>query len=313
MRFPNLAVALLMSAALVAPGASGQAVPTATKIVAGKPCARAGKIVVQSSKRYRCTRVKGRLVWKVVTPTPAPTTPAFTGEWQFDWEAQRWLVPKNAVKCKRPLIADGTLVDFSRATGKLLPGQYRPDYKPHGGLWFSESGSNSYVSGITVRAPFDGTITDIWHHLENGVYQFGMNIQTPCGATLRMGHLYEPGPVIAKYISDLVASGKMPSAAESTAETFVHLPIKKGDVLATNIGTPDGPNARATMDIGLLDLWQVNPRLPESMLSTNNARYLLYAVCWFEDDWLGPQDQAIVQALPIIGGNHSSDRCAKSY
>jgi hypothetical protein len=291
--------------------------------IAGSKCTKAGITKTVSAKKYTCVIVGKRLVWNKGVAVKASQTkqasfPITIGQdlkgWHWDDRASKWISNQPVPKCKFPIVPAGALADFSKATIVNYPGKVRGgSYKPHGGvIWniFPEP----YVENVVVRAPFDGTVIGAWDGIdESGIYQFGLNFVSDCGVMVRMMHLYEAGPKMKLILKAINANGR-----KQVGETYTVAKLKKGDVIATNVGTPYGAPyvVGAGFDLGILDLRQRNKNKPFGLAEQTigfgggSIYYAEFGVCWFEGSWLSEQDKAILNKLPVIQGTQS-DYCGK--
>jgi hypothetical protein len=302
--------------------------------IQGSKCTKIGKTKIIGNMRFTCIKVGKKVVWNkgvVVKSKPTkealPQTPE-TNEadfsisigqdqkgWHWDARTSEWISYNYVPECEFPIVPAGALVDFSKAKFILYPGKVRGgNYKPHAAVRWSNI-PEPYVRDIVVRAPFDGTVIGAWDGIdESGIYQFGLNFVSDCGMMLRMMHFYEPGPKM-KLILDYINA----DARKQVGETYTVAKLKKGDVIALNIGQPTGTasGTGAWFDIGLLDLRQRNVNKPFGLADQTNGfgsgsvYYAEYGVCWFEGNFFSEEDKAIVNKLPVIQGTES-DYCGKN-
>ena len=211
--------------------------------------------------------------------------------------------------CTLPIIPTGALLDFSKVVSIVQPGQSRGgSFKPHGGLRWSTYGT--YISDVKISVPFDGVVVQAWQYLVGGIYQFGVNIENPCGIMVRLGHLHIASAQFAQILSSL------PPAAEGDSREYQINPpalVKMGDVIATSVGmpAPAPPDSLGTyIDFGLLDLRQINPVLGSNYSTNAAVQYSKYSLCWYQGNYLSPSDQAIAANLPFANGNPQSDYCS---
>lgn len=322
----TICVLLIMFSLLFAPTNSRA---TDLFMISGTKCAKIGLKSTVSRTSYTCTKKGKSFVWtktkssgtpsagssggatsSTATTTTTTAVPAQNSGWSFDYQKSVWVSQGAAPKCSLPLIAESELLDFSKVRSFVQPGQYRGgSYKPHGGLRWSEYGS--YVSGVTISAPFDGRITMVVHYKTENIYQFGINIIHPCGFMLRLGHLKEPSDFIANILKTIA-----PAVENDSRENFIReVSIKKGQVIATEVGmpAPASPDSFGTfMDLGILDLRAKNPILPTNFSSNADVRYSLYSVCWYQGEYLSPADRAKVQSLQFSNADAKSDYCKPS-
>ena len=165
----------------------------------------------------------------------------------------KWVANGNPPACQFPIIPQGSLLDFSQPISLLQPGQVRGgSYKPHGGFRFSTYGT--FIPDIKIYVPFDGVVTAAAQYKIEGTFQFLVNIVSPCGFMVRLGHLYIPSAQFTQILSNLPA----PVEGDSR-ETFLNppIPVKAGDLIASSVGMPPpaSPDSMGSfMDFGLWDL-----------------------------------------------------------
>lgn len=204
----------------------------------------------------------------------------------------------------------GALLDFSQVLSLIQPGQTRGgSYKPHGGLRWSAYGT--YTPDVKISVPFDGVVVQAWQYLVGGIYQFGVNIENPCGFMVRIGHMHIPSVQFTQILNSL------PAAAENDSREYQINPpatVKMGDVIATSVGMPapaPADSLGAYIDLGLLNLRQVNPVLPANYAPNADMKYAKYSLCWYQGNYLSPSDQALAAKLPLANGDSTSDYCNK--
>lgn len=276
---------------------------------AGGRCAKVGAKAKSGNVALVCVKVGGRLVWRrSASNGAAGTSPASAVRWQWDDRTLRWAPTGKPPACTYPVIPAGALLDFGSAVSILQPGQSRGgSFKPHGGIRWSNYGQ--YVSGVRVTAPFDGVVTKAWHYTMDGTYQFGVDIVSPCGFMVRLGHLLTPSPEFKGILGTLP-----PAAPDDSRETLLNppAPVKAGTAIATDVGDPSpaNPDFLGTfIDFGLLDLRSPNSSV-DSSSSTNAANeYSSYSVCWYEGEYLAAADRAVIAALPFANGDSRSTYC----
>lgn len=302
--------------------------------ILGTKCSKAGLTKINNNQKFICIKAGKKLTWGKPTaivkskPTPSATQAASVNDLEFPisigqdqrgwhWNAgeDKWESYNFIPKCQFPIIPAGSLVDFSKAKFILYPGKVRGgNYKPHAAIRWSDI-PEPYVRDIVVSAPFDGTVIGAWDGLEDsGIYQFGLNFVSDCGVMLRMMHLFEPGPKMKKILDFINADGR-----KQVGETYTIARLKKGDVIALNVGQPTGTasGTGAWFDIGLLDLRQKNINKPYGLaqqttgFGSGSVYYAEYAVCWFEGNWFSEEDKAMVSKLSVIQGTES-DYCGKN-
>jgi len=283
------------------------AVPAwAAPSTAGGKCKKVGATLIAGGKKFTCIKSGGKLIYNKGVAISTTTKPS-AGVVKWSYNGSAWAPTGTPAACPQPLIAQGALLDFSKAVSKVQPGQSRGgSYKPHGGLRWSEYGK--YVSGVTITAPFDGEIQAVAHYIESGNYQFVVNIIHPCGIMLRLGHLRVPSDVMKNVLNTI------PAARENDSrETFVTgFSISKGQTIATEVGmiAPAGPDSFGTfMDLGIVDLRSKNASLPAGFTSNADARYSRYSVCWYVGNYFSEVDRTTAQRLPDSNGDATSDYC----
>lgn len=273
---------------------------------AGSKCKKVGATMIAGGKKFTCIKSAGKLIYNKGVAVSTTTKPS-AGVVKWSYNGSAWTPTGTPAPCPQPLIAQGALLDFSKAVSKVQPGQSRGgSYKPHGGLRWSEYGK--YVSGVTITAPFDGEIHAVAQYIESGNYQFTVNIIHPCGIMLRLGHLRVPSDVMKNVLNTA------PAARESDSrETFLTgSSIKKGQIIATEVGmiAPAGPDSFGTfMDLGIVDLRAKNASLPAGFTSNADARYSTYSVCWYVGNYFSEVDRTTAQRLPDSNGDATSDYC----
>jgi hypothetical protein len=286
--------------------------------VPGSRCFKVGTTRIVDFKKYTCIKSGKKLVWNKGTPTSTATSSTQLGlemkigqnlkGWYWDGRLNKWVSPDQAPECEFPVIPDKSFVDFSKVQWLIAPGRLRNNnYKPHGALRWSTY-PEPYVSGITVKLPFDATVIGAWSGQDDGDYQFGINAVSDCGIMIRIGHLFEPGPEMKK-ILDFIK----PWEQTHQGEVFTIVRLKKGTIIATNVGQPTSTaqGAGSQMDFGLLDLRQLNPNKPISNDGSAASYYAGYSVCWLEGPWLSENDKKLISKIPINGGIAESDYCGK--
>lgn len=201
-----------------------------------------------------------------------------------------WKAKGTPPACPDPLLATPT--DLTHVTTILYPGQTRGgNYKPHGGFRFDTSANDK----VTVTVPFDAYIVRGSRYLVSGETQYTFDAINNCGYMFRVGHLL-------KLSSSMQAlSDKFPAAKDGDSRTEnVNPPVlvKKGDVLATAVGTTKG-GVNTFFDFGIYDLRSKNKASENAAWASNPAHdeeLAQHAVCWF--DLLPKADAAKVRSLP---------------
>ena len=315
-----LLVALVLSSLYFLPSAANAANPKV-----GSACKKAGLTQQGDGVVFICKKSGKKLVWimalgvkKTPFPTSSPTdssTPTPTQQensqviWSWMDNQGKWVANGTPPTCTLPIIPTGALLDFSKVLSLVQPGQSRGgSYKPHGGLRWSAYGT--YTPGIKISVPFDGFVVQAWQYLISGIYQFGVNIETPCGFMVRIGHMHVPSAQFAQILTAI------PAAAENDSREYPINPpaaVKLGDVIATDVGMPapaSADNLGAYIDLGLLDLRQVNPILGTNFSTNADVKYSKYSLCWYQGNYLSPSDQMIAANLPLANGDPKSDYCS---
>lgn len=292
----------------------------------GSACKKVGLTQKGSGVAYICKKSGKKLVWAIALgvkespfPTPAQTTNNQNPQnqnpqsgpviWNWMDNQGKWVPTGTPPPCTFPIIPSGALLDFTRPISILQSGQTRGgSYKPHGGLRWSAYGT--YVSDVKISVPFDGVVVQAFQYLEAGTYQFGLNIQSPCGFMVRLDHLYVPSAQFSQILKTIPAAVK-----DDSRETSLNPPVQvhAGDVIALGVGMPPpaGPDSLGTfIDFGLLDLRHVNPVLPGNFATNADEKYSKYSLCWYQGNYLSPTDQAIAEKLPLANGDPKSDYCS---
>lgn len=327
---PVLMFASITAGAGVHSAAGSQSLSPTKAAVAkvGGKCPKVGKTVRIRGKTLICKKVGRKRVWKVKpstptpspSPSPTPTPNAGSVYWTWNELASEWRPSGTAPECTFPPLPDGSLFDFTSAPSPisiLQPGQSRGgSYKPHGGLRWS-SGGDPFVPGVSVHVPFDGYVVGAWHYrvsdpaVPEGIYQFGLNLVSPCGVMVRLGHLATPSAQFTTILSALP-----PAAVDDSRENDITpVAVHAGDTIATDVGiyASANPDVVGTfVDFGLLDLRAVNPVLPPGFTSNADIKYSKYSVCWYEGSYMGSGDRAAAAALPVANGDGTSDYCMRT-
>lgn len=324
--------------------------PADAAIKPGQACKKVGSFAVVGAYKYTCIKSGKKTLWnkgvKILVvkltptpassptptltqmPTPAPTSvstpkpsPSSTAEpgleikigpnlqgWHIDGGLNKWVSPGNVPECIFPIFPENLLVDFSAVQWLIAPGQFRSnDYKAHGVIRWSTH-PEPYLSGIIVRLPFDATVISAQNDYSGIDYQFSLNAISDCGIMIHLAHLFEPGPEVKK-ILDFVK----PLQEGQSNEIPIVVRLKKGTVIATNVGQPTSraEGAGSQMDFGLLDLRRPNPNKPLSYHGDPKNYYPIYSVCWLEGQWFSEKDRRMISQLPVTLGLANSDYCGK--
>jgi hypothetical protein len=286
----------------------------------GSTCKKIGQTQMRGSVVFVCKKSGKKLVWVIalgIRKSPTPTQPIFptpqnnaTVIWNWNWNTHKWVANRTPPECSFPIIPAGALLDFSKVLSLVQPGQSRGgSYKPHGGLRWSLYGT--YTPGVTISVPFDGVVVQAWQYLVGGIYQFGVNIENPCGFMVRIGHMHIPSAEFTQILSSL------PPAAENDSREYQINPpavVKTGDVIATGVGMPSPApvdSLGAYIDLGLLDLRHTNSVLPANYSTNADVKYSNYSLCWYQENYLSSTDQGLAAKLPLANGDATSDYCSK--
>lgn len=223
----------------------------------------------------------------------------------------RWTAQGDAPAClPQPILVSPTAL--SNATSVLYPGQYRPEYKPHGGLRFDGS-----PNAIEVRAPVDmylfrgsrypvGTFPGVTDPSE---IQYMFDFQMPCGVMVRIGHLRK----LAPRFQAVAETFPLPTVADSRTTSVSPALITKGELIATEIGL----TGNVFYDLGVFDLRAPNAASRNAAyaakhLAEDGPRWMSligHAVCWLRD-WLPASEAQILNGLPGTGATgRTSDYC----
>jgi len=193
-------------------------------------------------------------------------------------------------------------VDVSLATSILYPGQTRGnDYKAHGGFRFD----NSKNEDITVKSPYDASVSTASRYIQSGEVQYLIEFQTDCGLNFRFDHLKTLSPKLQAMMEQL-PKAKVDDSRTSSPNTAVD--VTAGETIATAVGFAAGPNV--SVDFGVYDKTKRNQASQDATWAAEHEAEQdqdWYGICWF--DLLPAADAAIVKALPGSGGSKISDYC----
>jgi hypothetical protein len=282
----------------------------------GNACKKAGLTQKGNGVVYLCKKSGKKLVWVIalgVKKTPFPTpSPQDNSQVAWNWMDNQgmWVANGTPPQCTLPIIPTGALLDFTKPISILQPGQTRGgSYKPHGGLRWSTYGT--YLADTKITVPFDGAVVQAFQYIEAGTYQFGLNIQSPCGFMVRLDHLYVPSAQFSQILKTIPAAVK-----DDSREMSLNPPVQVhvGDVIAIGVGMPPpaGPDSLGTfIDFGLLDLRHANPAVPANFSSAADQKYSRYSVCWYQNGYLSTADQSLAQKLPYANSDSTSAYCSK--
>lgn len=220
----------------------------------------------------------------------------------WSYSGSTWVSSATPPSCPDPLMSNSP-ADVSMATAILYPGQIRGgQYKPHGGFRFDGKAN----SDITVKAPFDATITRASRYIEQGETQYLIELVNACGMMYRFDHLLTLSDVMQTMADALPAA----QVDDSRTTNVSGVRVKAGEVMATAVGFEKTKNVG--FDFGLYDLSKKNQASTDATWFTqhkNDAELAAYAVCWL--NLLPSGDAAIAKKLP--GGDATagtkSDYC----
>lgn len=221
----------------------------------------------------------------------------------WSWNGDKWAAEGKAPECPEPLKFKTTPSDLSKATSVLYPGQTRGgNYKPHGGLGFSNETNN-----IEVKAIMDAYITEGVRYIEAGEVQYMFWFQNSCGVAYRYDHLL----TLSSKLQDI--ANKLPEAkVDDSRTTRLENPVKitEGDVIATAVGFAKTKNV--SYDIGVYDLRKRNEAASKEDYLNKHKMFLSqagHALCWL--DMFSDTDSARLLSLPSRDMNmgKTSDYC----
>lgn len=183
-------------------------------------------------------------------------------------------------------------VDLSSISSVLYPGQYRGEYKPHGGFRFDNSPNNN----ITVRAAMDGVLVEGSRYIADGEVQYLLRFMNPCGIMILYGHQHTLVPALQRVIN----SDLPPAKPNDSTTTLFHTvyKVKAGDVISTAVGFSNPLNA--AMDFGVFDFRQPNQASKDPAYQkahANDKEFAWHGVCWLHG-WLPQSDENTLNALP---------------
>jgi len=221
--------------------------------------------------------------------------------WSFNGTA--WEASGKPPACSSPIRFSQAPSDLSKATAVLYPGQTRGgNYKPHGGLRYPDGQNN-----VTVKAIYDGRVTEGARYIEAGEVQYLFTIVNDCGIAYRFDHLQTLSPKFQ------AMADKLPAAQPNESRTTRFddpLEVKAGEIVATAVGFPKMRNA--SYDLGVYDLRSTNQAAQSAEYRAKHQPWLnqaAYAVCWI--DMFSASDNAILASLPggdMVSGKQS-DYC----
>ncbi|MDO8482949.1 MAG: M23 family metallopeptidase [bacterium] len=226
-----------------------------------------------------------------------------SGPVRWDYRYGKWEPSRTPPACGTVVLESPA--DISKANSILYPGQVRgssiKDYKAHGGIHFKPG-------DIEVRVPLDGYVFSGVRFYYQGHIQYGIDIMSECGIMQRFGHLYELTPKFQA----IAETFRKPVEGDSRG-TFLEtpIPVKKGEIIATKIGWPGGPNG---FDWGVYDLRKENEAAKDSAFRKTHEFqwwYDYHGLCWL--DYLPDKDQSFTKALPGGDGKmgKTSDYCGR--
>lgn len=244
-------------------------------------------------------------------PTAAPTpAPAAVVVWESD-DQGRWAPRGTPPPCPaQPMLVLPTAL--TRATSVLYPGQYRPEYKPHGGLRFDGSPNQ-----VEVRAPVDMYVVDGARYpagAHPGVsdpneLQYLFDFQMPCGVMIRIDHLRK----LAPRFQAIAETFPLPAVEDSRTTRVPPSLVRKGELIGTEVGI----TGNVFYDLGVYDLRAPNaasrdPAYAARRSAEAGPRWLEqsgHAVCWLRD-WVPANEAQALAALPGSGtSGKTSDYC----
>ena len=200
--------------------------------------------------------------------------------------------------CPDPFIFD-LPIDINKVTSILYPGQIRGgDFKAHGGFRFD----NSHPEEITITAPIDAPVVVGARYPVNGVIQYTMEFEHPCGVRYRLGHIL----TLAPKFQVLAETLPLPQTLDSRTNAVTRTEVKKGEVIATAVGLP----GNTFLDWGVYDYRQENGASKDPVwAASHTSDTYRYGVCWF--DWISLDNKARVLNLPSSDGTSGkqSDFC----
>ena len=221
--------------------------------------------------------------------------------WDYDFDRKEWKPFSEAPEC--PVLEFESPVDISKATSVLYPGQYRGEdggYRVHGGFRFDKQTSTQ----IDVRAPFDAYAFRGARYLVGGNLQYVFDFVHSCGIMYRLGHLYKLTP----QMQELADKFPEPIEGDSRDHQTERLMLKKGDLIATDVGLP----GNVFLDWGVYDLRAKNDASKDADYQKQHGwfSYLsFHGLCWL--DYLPDDQEEVLKSLP--GGDlkvgKSSDYC----
>ena len=228
------------------------------------------------------------------TPAPA-SSDAVTVSWSHD--GTTWTSASTPPDCPDPLILTPP-TPVSLATAVIYPGQVRGGhYKAHGGLGFDPDDPN-----VQVTSPMDAVIVDGVRYLQLGVVQYMFDFINSCGIWHRLDHLLELSPRFQALADTLPEPAELDSRTTNFAPG---LTVSEGELIATQVGIP---GVNIFFDWGVYDLRQMNESsMDPAWLAAHPGEQAPYAICWL--DFLSPEDQVIVNALPTGIEGSTSDYC----
>ncbi len=212
-----------------------------------------------------------------------------------------WIADGTVPACPTPLIQSPVPLD--QVTSILYPGQYRTEYKPHGGFRFDQATSNN----VNIVAPADAQVVRGARYIVKGETQYTFDFIMPCGMMYRLGHL--------RVLSDKyqAIADAFPQNAEGDSRTTNVSPTVSataGELIATATGLINDKNV--FLDFGVYNLREKN-RIAQSdpnFIPTHPGELPPYGICWF--DSLPATDAARVKSLPSADGKSgkTSDYCS---
>src|SRR3989338_1614326 len=220
--------------------------------------------------------------------------------WDYD-EGNKWASSSASPEC--PTLEFESPVGVDKVTSVLYPGQYRGEdggYRVHGGFRFDKQTSTQ----VDVRAPFDAYVFRGSRYLVGGQLQYVFDFINSCGIMYRLGHLYKLTP----QMQELADKFPQPKEGDSRDHRTERLELKKGDLIATDVGLP----GNVFVDWGVYDLRQENEASKNADYRSKHGwfSYLsFHGICWL--DYLPSDQETVLKNLPCGDGQvgKQSDYC----
>lgn len=221
----------------------------------------------------------------------------------WSWNGDKWAAEGKAPECPEPLKFKTAPSDLSKAISVLYPGQTRGgNFKPHGGLGFSNETNN-----IEVKAIMDAYVTEGVRYIESGEVQYMFWFQNSCGVAYRFDHLL----TLSSRLQEI--ANKLPEAkVDDSRTTRLDNPVKinEGDVVASSVGFAKTKNV--SYDLGVYDLRKRNEAASKEDYLNKHKMFLSqagHAVCWL--GMFSDADSARLISLPSrdMSMGKTSDYC----